>query len=213
MLEEALTIDLQTTTHLPAIELSDNSPVRDEKLVAMVLAGDESAFTEIFDRYKRQMTRVAGRFFRDRAEIEEFVQKTFTKAYFSLNRYRGGEENSFPAWLTRIAVNVCYDEFRRRARRGERLFTDISDEENDYISSVEDGSAPSAERRLVAAQLAEKLLAGVEPKDRIALTLVYSGDYSLKEAADVIGISTSNLKSRLFRCRNAIRKRYSHLFD
>lgn len=212
MLEEALNINLQTTTQLSAIEFSDGSPVRDEQLVAAVLAGDEAAFAEIFERYKRPMARVVSRFFRESSEIEEFVQQCFTKAYFSLKRFRGGEENSFPAWLTRIAVNVCYDEFRRRERKGERLFSEMSDEENDYVSAVADGRDTSAENRLIAAQLADKLLAGLDPRDRIAMMLVYSGDCSLKEAADSIGISTSNLKSRLFRCRNLIRKRFSHLF-
>lgn len=212
MLEEALNINLQTTTQLSAIEFSDGSPVRDEQLVEAVLAGDESAFAEIFERYKRPMTRVVSRYFRERSEIEEFVQQSFTKAYFSLKRFRGGEQNSFPAWLTRIAINVCYDEFRRRERKGERLFAEMSDDENDYISAVADERERSADSKLIAAQLTEKLLAGLDARDRIAMMLIYSDDYSLKEAADAIGISTSNLKSRLFRCRNLIRKRFSHLF-
>ncbi len=140
------------------------------------------------------------------------MQQCFTKAYFSLKRFRGGEENSFPAWLTRIAVNVCYDEFRRRERKGERLFSEMSDEENDYISTVSDGRDVSAEQRLVAAELAGKFLGGLDSRDRVAMMLVYSEDYSLNEAAAAIGISTSNLKSRLFRCRNLIRKRFAHLF-
>lgn len=212
MLEEALNINLQTTTQLSAIDFSDGSPVRDEQLVQAVLAGDESAFAEIFERYKRPMARVVSRFFRDRSEIEEFVQQCFTKAFFSLKRFRGGEENSFPAWLTRIAVNVCYDEFRRRERKGERLFSEMSDEENDYVATVADGRDASDEQRMVAAELVQKLLSGLDARDRIAMMLVYSDDYSLKEAAAAIGISTSNLKSRLFRCRNLIRKRFSHLF-
>ncbi len=49
MLEEALNINLQTTTQLSVIEFTDGSPVRDEQLVAAVLAGDEAAFAEIFE--------------------------------------------------------------------------------------------------------------------------------------------------------------------
>lgn len=213
MLEEALRTSLQTTPQLTAIEFSDGTPRRDDELVEAVLAGDDSAFAEIFERYKRPMTRVIGRFFRERAEIEEFVQQCFTKAYFSLKRFRGGEENSLPSWLTRIAVNICYDEFRRRDRKGERLFTEMSDAENDYVSSVADRRSPSDESKLIATQLAARLLAGVDARDRVAMLLVYSDDYSLKEVADAMGITVSNLKSRLFRCRNLLRKRFSHLFD
>lgn len=212
MLDEVLNINLQTKAQFSAIPSVDESRVSDEQLVQAVLDGDETAFEVIFERYTRPMTRVVGRFFTHRGEIEEFVQQSFTKAYFSLGKYRGGEDNSFPAWMTRIAVNVCYDEFRRRGRRPENLFSEMSSDESDYLETVADGRKPSAERSLVAAQLAEKILSVLDDKDRVAMTLVYSEDYSLTEVAEAIGISTSNLKSRLFRCRNQIRQRFGHLF-
>ena len=185
----------------------------DDQLVEAVLAGDEAAFAEIFERYKLPVTRTVGRFFRDRGEAEEFVQVSFTKAYFSLKKYRGGEDRSFAAWLTRIAINVCYDEFRRRQRKGENLFSEMSDAENDFISRIADGQQRSAADSFQAGQLAEKVLAGLGAGDRVAMTLVYSEDYSIDEVAKAIGISQSNLKSRLFRCRNHIRKRFGHLFS
>src|SRR5947208_1677266 len=119
MLDEVLNINVQSTTQLRAVEPVIEVTRTDEFLVRCVLDGDESAFTEIFDRYKRQVTRTAGRFFRERADIEECVQKSFTKAYFSLSKFRGAEQRSLAAWLTRIAVNICYDEFRRRNKAGE----------------------------------------------------------------------------------------------
>ena len=212
MHEEVLNINLQLKAQFSAVVLKDESRVSDEQLVHAVLGGDETAFAEIFERYKRPMTRVVSRFFHDLTDVEECVQQCFTKTYFSLKNYRGGEENSFPAWMTRIAVNVCYDEYRKRGRRSESLFTEMSDAENDYLETVADGRKPSAERSLVASQLSEKVLSGLDPKDRIAMTLVYSEDYTLNEVADAIGITTSNLKSRLFRCRNQIRNRFGHLF-
>lgn len=212
MLEEVINISLHTEAQLPTIEFADDAPLADERLVQMTLAGDETAYAEIFERYKRPMTRVVGRYFRERSEIEEFVQQAFTKAYFSLRKFRGGEDRSFAAWMTRIAINVCYDEFRRRGRKAESLFSEMSNEENDYLETVADGRKAAADRSLVASQLAEKVLSSLDAKDRMAMTLVYSEDYSLNEVADAIGITTSNLKSRLFRCRNQIRTRFGHLF-
>ena len=213
MFEEVINISLQREAQLSPIEFTDESPLADERLVQMTLAGDETAYAEIFERYKRPLTRVVGRYFRERSEIEEFVQQSFTKAYFSLRNFRGGEDKSFAAWITRIAINVCYDEFRRRGRKGESLFSEMTDTENDYLQSVADGREIAADRSLVASQLAEKVLSSLDAKDRIAMTLVYSEDHSLNEVADAIGISTSNLKSRLFRCRNQIRARFGHLFQ
>lgn len=213
MFDEVLNINLQATVQIPVLEFTDDTIVSDDRLVEAVLAGEEVAFAEIFDRYKLPVTRTVGRFFRDRGEAEEFVQQSFTKAYFSLKKYRGGEDRSFAAWLRRIAVNVCYDEFRRRQRKGESLFSEMSDEENDFISTIADSRQRTAADSFQAGQLAEKVLAGLDPGDRVAMTLVYSEDYSIDDVAKAIGISQSNLKSRLFRCRKHIRKRFGHLFS
>lgn len=212
MFGEAININLQREAQFSAIEFTDGTSVSDAKLVENVLAGDEASFAEIFERYKKQVTRVVGRYFRDRSEIEEHVQQAFAKAYFSLKTFRGLQEQSLAAWITRITVNVCFDEFRRRQRRGQSLFTDMTIAENEYVESIIDSSAGTAETELANAELADKILSSLDARDRVALTLVYSEDYSLDEVANVLGITTSNLKSRLFRCRNHIKKRFSHLF-
>ncbi len=212
MFQEVIKVRLQSETQLQSIEFTEEGSVSDEILVHSVLAGDDSAFAEIFERYRRPMTQVVGRYFRERADIEDLVQQAFTKAYFSLNSFRGGDDRSFAGWIKKIAVNVCYDEFRRKARKGERLFAEMSNDESDYIERVIDGNKTSAEKSIIATQLAEKVLSSLDIKDRIAITLVYSEDHSLSDAAEAIGITTSNLKSRLFRCRNQIKQRFGHLF-
>src|SRR5437588_3352857 len=136
MLDEVLNIGLQREAQLPAARFSDGPQTTDEELVRAVLGGDEKAFAEIFEKYKRSVTRTVTRFFRDRSEIEECIQLSFTKTYFSLKDFRGGRGNSFPAWLTRIAANVCYDEFRRRGRRPESLFTEMGEDGAAFIESV-----------------------------------------------------------------------------
>jgi RNA polymerase sigma-70 factor (ECF subfamily) len=211
MADEVLSINLQTTTQLPVFTTADEV-LTDARLVASVLDGDEAAFGEIFERHKRAVTRTAARFFRETADIEECVQKAFTKTYFSLKSFRGGDDRSFAAWVTRIAINVCYDELRRRQKAGEDLLTDLSGEECEFLDAVADGRQPSAESSLIATQLAEKILSSLDAKDRIAVTLVYSEERSLAEVADAMGISVNNLKSRLFRCRNNLKKRFEHLF-
>ncbi|MBV9217423.1 MAG: sigma-70 family RNA polymerase sigma factor [Acidobacteria bacterium] len=212
MLDEALKISLQTQTQFQAVEFSEEAPTADLHLVNAVLDGDDSAFAEIFEKYKRPLIRIVSRFFRDQNEIEEMVQRSFTQAFFSLKKFRGNEENSFPAWLTRIAVNVCYDEFRKRKRRSESFFSELDHQDTAFIESVRNIEAASQERQLSASQLAEKVLSCLNTKDRMAMILVYSGEHSLDEVANAFGISISNLKSRLFRCRNQIKGRFGYLF-
>src|ERR1043165_2542876 len=134
MLGEVLKTGLQNEAQLPAIEFSTESQITDDQLVRAVLDGDEQAFAEIFERYRRLVTGVVGRFFRDRSEIEECVQQSFAKMYFSLKNFRGGRDHAFPAWATRITVYVCYDECRKRTRRSESPI----DDESGFPDSVSD---------------------------------------------------------------------------
>lgn len=214
MLDEALNIILRTDIKFQSVVMPGDSPLSDELLVQAVLAGDEAAFEAIFNTYRRPITRVVSRYFRERSDIEEFVQQCFTKAYFSLKKFRGnGSSTGFNAWLTRIAINVCYDEFRRRQRKAENLFTEMGDEETEYIETVADGKLRAADNSLAAEQLVERMLAGLDAEDRMAMTMVYSQEYSLDEASNALGISTSNLKSRLFRCRQSLKRRFGHLIS
>ena len=208
MLDEVLNISLNTDAQISEFAFNADFPATDEQLVAAILAGDEPAFAEIFDRHKRRVTGVVGKFFREKNDIEEFVQQCFTKAYFSLNKFQGGNARSFPAWITKIAVNVCYDEFRRRQRQN----VNQNETENDFLETVPDGRAISAESTIIAAELAKKILSSLSPEDRVALTMIYSEEYSLEEVAGVMGITTSSLKSRLFRCRNQLKTKFGYLF-
>ncbi|HEV7843777.1 MAG TPA: sigma factor, partial [Pyrinomonadaceae bacterium] len=77
----------------------------DVELVARVRGGDESAFEELFNRHRRRVALIASRFFRQREQIEEIIQESFTKAYFALGDFSNQQEASFAAWVARIAYN------------------------------------------------------------------------------------------------------------
>ncbi len=58
----------------------------DAQLVELVLAGDNTAFEQIFDRHKRMVAMVTTRYFRRPEEIEEIIQISFAKAFVELER-------------------------------------------------------------------------------------------------------------------------------
>lgn len=178
----------------------------DTALVEAVLAGDETAFTALFERYRRLVAHLVSRFFYQREEIEEFVQQSFTKVYFSLKNFRGEREKSFSSWLSKITVNLCYDELRRRGRQPENRFGDLTDEESEILEQAAETAAESAESFLIKRDLAEKLLSKLEASDRLALTLFYGEEHSVEEVAELVGWSPSNVKTRLFRARNYLRE-------
>ncbi len=213
MIDETIKINPVRNVNLSAAKLSEPSELTDDELVKLVLAGDETAFACVFERYRKLVVHLVSRFFRQRQEIEDIVQQAFTKIYLSLKDFRGGHDKSFSAWLTRLTVNACYDELRKHGRRSENLFSEFTDEERACFEQIANDSAPNAEKSLVTKDLAEKVLARLDAKERLALTLLHGEDFSVAEVANIVGWSESNVKTRLFRCRNNLRNIFRHLFS
>jgi len=189
-------------------EAQEAREASDNELVASVLAGEETAFEELFKRHRVNVGRVAGRFFRNREEVEEIVQESFTKAYFALKDYTGRNEKSFAAWLMRITVNTCYDELRRARRQPEITRSSLSEAETAWLESrlKATDSAPDIESASITRDLANKLLARLEPDDRLVLTLLNGEELSVAETAQVTGWSAAKVKVRAHRARLALRK-------
>jgi len=187
--------------------LQSENDLTDDELIKAIAAGDETAFETLFNRHRLQIGRVAGRFFHRREQIEEIIQESFTKAYFALDAYAGGRENSFIAWLTRIAVNVCYDELRRQKRRPEIMDGDLSETEAAWLESglrVTD-AASDVESAIVSRDFADKLLSRLKPEDRLVLMLLHGEDSTIAEIAEATGWSASKVKSHAHRARKTLR--------
>jgi len=177
----------------------------DDALVAAAGA-DEAAFEQLFERHRRQVARIAGRFFSQRDQIEDIIQDSFTKAYFALNTYHGTHEASFRAWLTQIAVNTCYDQLRRTRRRPEHAVEDFDDHEAHEFSGQLRAAASDVESALVSRDLAGKLLARLSADDRLVLTLLDVEGFSVAEIAEMINWSVSKVKVRAHRARIHLRR-------
>ena len=178
----------------------------DDALVSATVAGDEDAFEQLFERHRRQVARIAGRFFLQREQIEEIIQDTFTKAYFALNTYHGTHAASFKAWLTQIAVNCCYDQLRRARRRPEQGFGDIEESEAQEFAAQLRSPPLDVETRLVSRDLATKLLARLSAEDRLVLTLLDVEGFSVAEIAEMTNWSISKVKVRAHRARANLRR-------
>src|SRR5882724_4165037 len=81
----------------------------DESLVEAVRDGDDSAFEQIFERHRRRVARMVGRFFNRPERVEEILQEIFTKFFFAWGTFSADRGPVFGAWLSRVAINSFYD--------------------------------------------------------------------------------------------------------
>jgi RNA polymerase sigma-70 factor, ECF subfamily len=196
----------QTLVATPAAGLSAGPT--DSELAARVVAGEDEAFEQLFERHRRRVALIAGRFFRRREEIEEVVQEAFAKAYFALPDFTGTDESSFASWLARIAFNASYDELRKQKRRPESSLDDVTEEEAGRLTERlrAEGAGADVESEAVSRDLAGKLLARLSPEDRLVLVMLDVEGMSVAEIAGAAGWSASKVKVRAHRARAALRK-------
>ena len=178
----------------------------DNQLVDLVLAGDATAFEELFDRHKRLVALIARRYFRRPEEIEEIIQISFAKAYTEMGKFRGVHERSFSSWLVRITSNACFDLIRSQRRKPERLACDLSEPETAALLELSATAADLTESSVVNRDLVDKLLTGMSKEDRALLRMMYAEEMTVSDIAEALGCTSSNVKVRAWRARNILRK-------
>jgi RNA polymerase sigma-70 factor (ECF subfamily) len=145
--------------------------------------------------------------------VEDAAQEVFLKAFTQLGSYEG--RGSMEGWLTRIATNTCLNILRASKRRPELTTADLTEDQDrwleDKLSSAAGEMHRSAENKLVAADLADRLLETLSPEDRLALTLIDGQDASVSEVAEMTGWSESKVKVRAFRARKKAREAMARL--
>jgi RNA polymerase sigma-70 factor (ECF subfamily) len=185
----------------------------EDALIRRSLAGDQDAFEVLVRRHSPRVFNIIGSFFRRRDMIEDIAQEVFARAYFSLASFTLGR--SFEAWVAKIAVNACYDHLRAQRRRIEYQMPRTSDQEDEWLElqmlEVARSRHASEERQREAAQISERLLAKLDPEDRLVLVLMDRDGYSVKDISEMTGWGQSKVKVRAFRARRVLRAQMKRL--
>jgi RNA polymerase sigma-70 factor (ECF subfamily) len=136
------------------------------------------------------------------------------KAFAQLKSFEG--RGSMEGWLTRIATNTCLNMLRSSKRRPEVVTSDLSDDETEFLETVSSQMGRetlNAEQKVVAVDLAARLLETLSPEDRLALTMIDGEGASVNEVAEATGWSESKVKVRAFRARKKAREALEKLLS
>ena len=187
------------------------SAVDDRELVRRAQREDQEAFEELIRRHQHRVFAVAGGILRRREDVEDIAQQVFVKAYFSLKRF--DQRAAFSTWLYKITVNECWDLLRKKKVRPLVYESDLSEEQARQVIAAEgkDSGGPDISDRLEARQRVERLLEGLDERDRLMLMLKEVEGFAVEEIAQVLDLNANTVKVRLFRARrrivNKVRKR------
>lgn len=153
-------------------------------------------FEELYRRTFPRVYAYVASLLRDRSAAEEVTAQAFERAYRKRASYRTGR-GSPEAWLFGIARHAALDELRRLKRRAP-MEAEPADES---AVAPEDQAEGVLRRETVRAALAE-----LEPRERELVLLKYRGGLSNGEIARVLGVSESNVGTRLHRAMERLRE-------
>lgn len=186
------------------------SDLPDAALIKRTLDGDEAAFAELVRRYQAPVARVVYRTLGNSADTEDAVQEVFLRLYTSLARF----DLSYPLgpWIFRIANNFCIDQLRRRRRLRYRLWTDLSEAEQQRamcdLSRNGDFAGLLGQSPEKYESVAAGLLENLKPKYRVAFALREVESRSYPDIAAQLGISQLTARVRVSRARAEIRRKF-----
>jgi RNA polymerase sigma-70 factor (ECF subfamily) len=206
------TADLQEGPFMESCGLQDETlenfaapTATDDVLITAARSGDHSAFVELWTRHSKTAFNMAYRITGNRDDAEDVVQDAWMKAYAHLNTFDG--RSKFSTWLTRIAINSALMILRRKRARPETSM-EITDGETwqhweiaDQTKNVEELYA-----RHEGAERLKRAICRLQPALRIVVEIHQSNDSSVKETAQLAGISVAATKSRLLRARKILRR-------
>jgi len=176
----------------------------DRELVRRAQREDKEAFEELVRRHQHRVFAVAGGILRRREDVEDIAQQVFLKAYFALKRF--DQRAAFSTWLYKITVNECWDLLRKKKVRPLVYESDLSEEQaRQVITSGEKvNPGPDISEKLEAREHVERLLEGLDERDRLMLILKEVEGFSIDEIAEVMKLNGNTVKVRLFRARRRV---------
>jgi len=186
-----------------------NHPSRpsDSEIIRRIIDGDVNSFEYLLKKYQDHVLRIVTKHI-PYNEVEETAHNVFVRAYQALPGFK--EQASFKQWLSAITVRTCYDFWRKQYRSRELPMSDLSERHRGWLektlSSESDLSFSEESRAKEAGELLDWALSKLSAKDRMVLELVYLEGLSVREAADLLALSVSNVKVRSFRSRKKLEK-------
>jgi RNA polymerase sigma-70 factor (ECF subfamily) len=170
---------------------------RREPMPSTPAPGRQERFVALLDEHRKILYKVAGAYCRNAEDRRDLVQEMAVQLWRSFDRY--DERYRFSTWMYRIALNVAISFLRRETVRT-RHTVPGGDAILETASVGPDGGPEDAGLREL-----HRLIAGLDELDR-ALVLLYLDGNRYDIIAEVLGISESNVGTKLGRIRERLRR-------
>jgi RNA polymerase sigma-70 factor (ECF subfamily) len=147
------------------------------------------------ERHEKLVFKVAHTYCRNAEDRRDLVQEILAQLWRAFPRYDAARP--FSTWAYRIALNVAISFVRRASRRQMRSLSS-----DGGVAEPAGAAAPEPDDRVAELHRVVDRLDGLNR----ALLLLYLEDHSYREIAEVLGITETNVATKLSRLKQRIRK-------
>lgn len=188
----------------------DTAEARDRELLQACQEGSQAALRELWDHHHRMIYNLAFRMLGSHEDAEEMVPEVFLKVW--RNSHRFGGRSRVTTWIYQMASNLAVDRLRSRRSRSYALLDDLPESQGLAQKPAEPAAQPEeAYLRSEAADQLHVALGRLTPEDRLLVTLYHLQGHSYEEIEEITGLSNANIKSKLFRARQRLKKHLAPL--
>ena len=156
------------------------------------------AFIQVIENHKGIIYKIANSYCRDDEDKKDLVQEIIYQLWKSFENYNSRYKHS--TWIFRIALNVSISFYRKESKRKE-IANPLS---KDIIFHLTEEDTKEKQGNL---QLLQQFIYELKELDK-ALMLLYLEEKSHKEIEEIIGISESNVSTKINRIKNALKEKF-----
>jgi RNA polymerase sigma-70 factor (ECF subfamily) len=192
---------------------ASNAQLNDLDLVHASKKGDVVAFEQLVKRYNRKLFRIAQTVTPNTEDAQDAVQEALFKAFRNLEQFR--EESKFSTWVIRITVNQSLMKLRKRRTTKELSLNDDCQADGDMLRKEVVNWAPNPEQLYWASELRGILLKALNemrPILRVVFVIRDIEGRSIDQTAEVLSLSETAVKARLWRARLHLREFLNNYF-
>ena len=167
----------------------------------MSLPRDTASFLNVIEANKGIIYKVANAYCRDRENRKDLIQEITVQLWLAFPKY--DEQFMLTTWICRIALNVSISFYRKESKR-DKLNQPLTPE---IFSLITDDGPLDTDSEL---SLLYHFIRELKEFDR-ALILLYLEERSQQEIADILGITASNVSTKVVRIKEQLRQKFATL--
>jgi len=164
----------------------------------MQIEDQKIIFQELIDENKGILFKVAKTYCQDEEDRQDLIQEMMIQIWRSFHTYN--KQFKMSTWLYRISLNVAISFYRKNTIRNSHVIS-LREE----FTQIQDVESSEKEQKL---NLLEQFLNELKEIDK-ALMLLYLEDKSHAEIAEILGLSVSNVGTKVARIKDKLKKRFS----